>query len=251
MNDLIEVTYDITNDPIRQKFHASKSVARGISGPSGSGKSSSCIWEMWLRISEQAPNKDNIRKSKWAVIGPNYEHMIMCVIPEVISWIPEVDTIGYHHDIALEPIMRSFIRYTLEDRTEVQAEIYYISGDLPKYTTVFESLELTGAWITSAHDVPPYFFDSSMARIFRFPSKREGGPSWSGVIADASYEFPEHSWWFNRDIERFNQPDAIILEEGKWIVNPDAENQLNLVDGYYKWCIENNINIKLLTQEAK
>ena len=48
------------------------------------------------------------------------------------------------------------------------------------------SLELTGVWVNEAREIPKSIIDAVTMRCGRFPSMREGGPSWSGVICDTN-----------------------------------------------------------------
>ena len=97
-------------------------------------------------------------------------------------------------------------------------------------------------------------------RVGRFPSMRDGGPSWTGVIADTNAPEEDH-WWpimsgevpipdhipkeqakmlVKPDNWEFVQPSAMIEEKNEdgeikdYIENPIAENKKNMLKSYYK-----------------
>ena len=53
---------------VLKNFMKDSNFFRGIRGPVGSGKSVACCVEVFRRALEQKPNKDGVRKSRWAVI---------------------------------------------------------------------------------------------------------------------------------------------------------------------------------------
>ena len=55
-------------------------------------------------------------------------------------------------------------------------------------------MELTGVWINEAREIPKSIIDACTMRVGRYPSMREGGASWSGVIADTNAPEEDH-WW--------------------------------------------------------
>lgn len=83
--------------------------------------------------------------------------------------------------------------------------------------------------------------DMLLGRTGRYPSKRMGGPTWSGVIMDTNPPDDDH-WWYKLAEELrpeghafFGQPPAIIKEEGNWVLNPKAENVDNQPLGARYW----------------
>jgi len=57
-------------------------------------------------------------------------------------------------------------------------------------------------------------------RVGRYPSMREGGPSWSGVICDTNA--PEEDHWWSIMSGEVPVPDHIPKEEIKMLVKPDT-----------------------------
>ena len=56
-------------------------------------------------------------------------------------------------------------------------------------------------------------------RVGRYPSMRDGGPSWTGVIADTNA--PEEDHWWPIMAGEVPIPDHIPREQAKMLVKPD------------------------------
>ena len=81
------------------------------------------------------------------------------------------------------------------------------------------SIEFTGIWINEAREVPKSIIDACTMRVGRFPSMREGGSSWSGVICDTSAPEEDH-WWAIMSGE-VPIPDHIPREQATMLIKPD------------------------------
>ena len=77
---------------------------------------------------------------------------------------------------------------------DLELEVLFLALDRPEDVKKLLSLELTGIWINEAREVPKSIIDACTMRVGRFPSMRDGGPSWSGVIADTNAPEEDH-WW--------------------------------------------------------
>jgi len=123
------------------------------------------------------------------------------------------------------------------------------------------SLELTGAWANEARELPKAIIDAMTMRVGRFPSERDGGPSWSGVILDTNAPDEDHWWpimagdvplpdWLTEVEARqmikpanwsfFTQPGAMKPVKDKdgsiagYEMNPKRENQTGIKPSYYQ-----------------
>ena len=65
------------------RFHRHDGFVRILLGPLGSAKTTACCAEIWRRASEQRPDGDNIRRSRWLVVRNTYPELITTTIP---SW---------------------------------------------------------------------------------------------------------------------------------------------------------------------
>ena len=102
------------------------------------------------------------------------------------------------------------------------------------------------AWINEARELPRVILDGVTMRVGRYPAKRQGNLTFTGVILDTNPPDDDH-WWYNlAEIERpegykfWTQPGALLKtvdESGvvTYLPNPDAENVNNQPLGYIYW----------------
>ena len=136
------------------------------------------------------------------------------------------------------------------------------------------SLELTGVWINEAREIPKSIIDACTMRVGRFPSMRDGGATWYGVICDTNAPEEDH-WWpvmagdvpvldhISREEalmlvkpdnwKFFTQPSAMLENKDDknnligYKNNPKCENNKNLTKDYY----ENIINCNTICRITK
>ena len=248
---MAEFTYKPDGDVLK-KFMKGKSFFRGIRGPVGSGKSVACCVEVFRRSLEQKKNNDGIRKSRWAIIRNTNPQLRTTTIKTWLDWFPENTWGKFHWSVP----------YTHHiQKGDLDIEVLFLALDRPEDVKKLLSLELTGIWINEAREVPKSIIDACTMRVGRYPSMREGGPSWSGVIADTNA--PEEDHWWAIMAGEVPIPDHIPKEQAKMLIKPDnwsfyiqppamveklddkgdvnsysnnnkAENKINILDSYYE-----------------
>ena len=236
---------------VLKDFMKDETFFRGIRGPVGSGKSVGCCIEVFRRALGQAKGPDGIRKSRWAIIRNTNPQLRTTTIKTWLDWFPEEDwgkftwSVPYTHHIK---------------KGDIDLEIIFLALDRPEDVKKLLSLELTGIWINEARELPKSIIDACTMRVGRFPSMRDGGPSWTGVIADTNA--PEEDHWWPIMSGEVPIPDHIPREQAKMLVTPDnwrfytqpsgmeevrneegeledyvpnksAENQANMMKSYY------------------
>lgn len=208
--------------PVAKRFMMSNARVRGIRGPWGSGKSTVCVIELLRRAQMQRPGPDGIRRTRWAVIRNTYPELKMTTIKTWHDWVPK--DLGQWVDMGPP---RHFIKFG-----DIEMEVYFIALDNPNDVKKLFSLELTGAWINEAKFNDKYLLTNLIGRDGRYPSKRDGGASWYGIIMDTNSMDMDH-WWYHyaeeetpEDWEFFSQPSGF---------SPEAENIQNHNDpDYYR-----------------
>lgn len=126
----------------------------------------------------------------------------------------------------------------LADGTTLDMEVFFFPVDRPEEIGKLKSLELTGAWINEAGELPKAVFDMVTQRVGRFPPARQGGPTWTGVLLDTNP--PDDDHWYYRLAEKdrpkewdfFKQPGGLVEVNGEYKPNPTAENIKNLPAGH-------------------
>jgi hypothetical protein len=187
--------------------------------------------ELISRACEQQPNSQRIRRTRWAVLRNTYPELKSTTIKTAQEWSPMME-------MRWDAPIQGKMDFWLEDKTRVQCEVYFLALDRPDDMGKLKGLEITGAWLNEAVEMPKQAFDMAVQRTGRFPPKRDGGPTWRGVILDTNPPDSDH-WWFkvfeeqqNEGWEIFKQPGGLIEEKGQYLPNPKAENIANLDGGY-------------------
>jgi len=210
----ITIRYDAT--PTGSRFMRSDHFLRGIMGPFGSGKSSLCVNELHRRAREQARGPDGIRRTRWAIIRNTYPELRDTTRKTFSEWIP--DQLGSWSEQDFSFTMKY---------NDVEAEFLFRALDRPEHVKKLLSLELTGAWVNEAREVDYHVIKMLLGRLRRYPSARQGGPTWSGLLMDTNPP-DDDSWWYKL-FEEEKPEDAILFKQpgGR---DPGAEN-LDHLDG--------------------
>ena len=206
--------------PVADSFMACNSFVRGIRGPIGSGKSTACCAEILKRAVQQKPGPDGKRRSRWAVIRNTY--------PEL-----KTTTIRTWHGLVPQEVGRWVDQGPPTHYVEfgdVDLEVLFIALDSLADVRKLLSLELTGAWINEAREVPKAVLDGLTGRVGRYPRMDVGGPSWFGVIMDTNPPDTDH-WWFKLAEEQLPQDFTFFAQPSG--LSDAAENLPNLPAGYY------------------
>ena len=225
-------------DPVLAEFQRDNSFVRMVMGPIGSGKSACCAVEVLKRASQQRPNREGVRRSKWAIIRQTYPMLKSTTIPTWEQW-------SRGARIIYDTPIRSSVQTLLPDGTTMDLTVYFLAMQHSADVERVMSLELTGAWLNEVREIPKTIIDGVLGRVGRFPSKDEGGFNWSGVIADTNPPPAEH--WFHRLAEEekpvgwrfFRQPGALLKvvhgRQVSYIDNPAAENVTHQELAYEYW----------------
>lgn len=202
----------------------SNAFVRAVVGPVGSGKSSGCVVEVLRRAVEQAPGQDRVRRTRFAVIRNTYRELKDTTRKTFEQWVPPA--LGKWH----EQDFTFTIDKPLKDGTRVHSEVLFRALDRPEDVRKLLSLELTGAYINEARQVPKAILDVLTTRVGRYPSKAQGGPTWYGIWMDTN---PWHTGHWGYKLFTKERPGGYDLYEQPGGREPAAENLENLPPGYY------------------
>ena len=221
-------------EPTAAAFHADKSYVRGLMGPIGSGKSVACVNEL-IRIATrvQKPDARGFRRSRIAIIRNTYPELKSTTMKTWKDWVPlDFCPIKYASPVS------GRMYGSLPDGTSVDMEVFFIALDKEKDIKKLLSMELTAGWINEAREIPKAVLDALTGRIGRYPPKRDGGPTRSCILMDTNPPDDDH-WWYKLAEEGtpdnwafFQQPPALLYDDGHWVPNPGAENIKHLPNGY-------------------
>lgn len=216
-----------TPGPTVDRFMLSDGFVRGIRGPIGSGKSTACCMEIYRRAREQAPNKAGTRATRWAIIRNTIPELKSTTIKTWHQWFPQ--SVGSWRELG--PTMHRITASIPDDGTHFDMEVLFLGLDRPDDVSKLLSLELTGAWINEAREVPKVVLEGLTGRVGRFPPVRDGGCTWSGVIMDTNPPDSDH-WWYKLAEE--STPEGYEFFAQPAGDGPNAENLLNLPANYYR-----------------
>lgn len=200
--------------PIARAFMKDDSFVRGLRGPVGSGKSVSCCMEIMRRATMQNPNDAGVRRSRWAVIRNTNPQLKTTTIKTWRDWFN--DDLGR---FVWSPPYTHNVCFALPDKTTVELEVIFLALDKSEDVKKLLSLELTGVWINEAREIPKSIVDACTMRVGRFPSMREGGPTWYGVIMDTNS--PDESHWWGIMSGEVAVPEYMTQDEKLLLVKPD------------------------------
>ena len=252
---------DFSQSPVVWKFLQDNSFVRGICGPVGSGKSYACAADVFLRAVKQVPSpRDGVKYSRWVVVRNSYPELRSTTLKTWLEIFPE------HVWGALRwspPITHHLRAPSTEEAAGLDCEVIFLALDTPKDVRKLLSLELTGAWINEARELPKAIIDALTHRVGRYPTKVDGGAHpYRGVIMDSNPMDEDHWYYKLAEVEQMSGPYAWkffrqqggLLEVASaavptehpeaqgycfgggvwWQTNPQAENLSNLPVGYYE-----------------
>lgn len=222
----MEINY--TPSATSREFMLDNSKMRVIMGPVGSGKSVTCSFEVVRRASMQAPNEQGIRRSRAAVVRETVRQLQDTTIKTFLDWFPPGQCGQY---------MKTTKTYLFKVG-DIECEIMFRALDDADDVANLNSLELTFAWFNECRDIHPDIVDAMSKRIGRFPSAKDGGPTWHGMWGDTNPPTMD-TWWYYQ-MEKLDPQDGVSPNENGWAVfkqpsgrSPYAENIENLPEGYY------------------
>jgi hypothetical protein len=233
MRNTAQLEYEPMGDTLVD-FHLCDDRMRFLMGPIGSAKTTAAVMEIYIRAVQQEPAHDGIRYSRWLVIRSTY--------PEL-----ETTTIKSWHEIFGDKFgqMRwghppdHNMKFGLPDGTTVHCEVIFMALDGPNVEDALRGMLLTGCWVNEINEVRWPIVRMARSRCGRFPSMKDGGPTWYGLFADTNMPDEDH-WLYERAEEEkpegwsfFKQPGGVIKEGDLWKLNPRAENLENLPESYY------------------
>lgn len=143
-----ESSTEIVFTPTRtqQEFMLSDKYVRVLAGPIGGGKSACCVHELIRWATEQAPNKQGVRKTRFLICRNTNDQLRSTTLKTIFDWIPPSWAGTW---AATEKTF--YIRFGLPDGTIVETEWMAIALDTPDDVRKALSLEATGLWLSLIH----------------------------------------------------------------------------------------------------
>jgi hypothetical protein len=222
------------------RFMRSPKFGRLIAGPVGSGKTTACIFELFRRACEQAPDASGIRKTRFAIVRQTLVQIRSTVLRDIMEWFGPV------------------AEYKVTDQTvylrfgDVYSEWLLIPLEKPEDQQRLLSSQLTGAWMSECIEMSVNLVAPLSGRCGRYPKPYA---SWKGVICDTNMP-SEGSDWHNFMVNPSEEWSVYVqpggMEENaenlEWLEQNEHSIKLPLGDrerretgrGYYRRLLHNN-----------
>lgn len=220
--------YSYASVPTIKRFSQSRSFIRGLMGPFGSGKSSGCVIQLVRWSSCQHLQADGKRRARFACIRNTYKQLEDTTLKTFLHWLPD-RIFGHYH--------KADHVYHLNRLEDLEVEILFRALDRPEHVANLLSLELTGAWVNEAREIPWAVIRALKGRVDRYPPRDVGGAVDPGIILDTNP--PEDDSWFYRLFEEHKAEDGDDSRSVEIFKQPsgrsaEAENLPNLAPNYYR-----------------
>jgi hypothetical protein len=226
------IHYNYNDVPTVRAFTLSRKRIKCILGPFGSGKSSGCVMALLKYASEQQPNTKKIRKTRYVIVRNTAKELRDTTKATIDEWLAPLNPEWK------EAAGKYLITFGLPDETIVESEWLLRALDRPDQVKDLLSLEVSGAWINEAREIPREVFDAMDGRIGRYPKRYEGYKCTYPVILMDSNP-PDTDNWIYKYFEVSAKEDPKLAEKAELFrqpsgLSPEAENVRNLPDNYYE-----------------
>lgn len=203
------VSINFTAPPTCARFMKSEAFFRLIAGPVGSGKTTTCLFELLRRAIEQTPAPDGIRYTRFAIVRQTLKQLKDTVLKDITQWLDGICTYK---------VSEGVIYVTFGD---VKSEWLLIPLDDPEDQRRLLSLQLTGAWLSESIEMDTGIISPLAGRLGRYPSPAHGGATWFGMIADTNMPNEGSEWHRIMEVDRPPDMEVFIQPGG---LDENAEN---------------------------
>ena len=207
-------------------------------GPLGSGKTTTTIQHLQELCVTHPADAQGYRRSRNVAIRNTYPDLETTTIPDFREVF--TDDIG---DFKWSNPPRFNAEIPLPDGTIALIEWWFLAMDKEEDVKKLRGFQATFGWLNETKELPKSAFDMLDSRIGRYPRRQDLGDYYHGIVGDTNS--PDEDHWIAQAWESppegwkiFRQPGAVIWRNGKWEMNPLAENVNNLPKGYYKALIQ-------------
>lgn len=186
---------DFSASPTLWDFLLDRAFFTLVEGPLGSGKSTVCGAKLMMLAMQQEPDpRTNMRTTRWAVIRNTSVELKSTTIKTWLELFPEASCGPIRYSA---PITHRIVIPAVGAEPGLDMEVLFIAMDKPGDVKKLKSLDLTGAWVNEAVEVPTEAVDMLTGRVGRFPKKEHVPATWAGVFCDTNAD-DDQSWVHKR-----------------------------------------------------
>lgn len=248
MNDRTIASLMAPVGPKAEAFVYDQRFITAIMGPYGSAKTTTCIRKIVNSAFWQNPGPDGVRRVRWCVVRDTYAQLQTNVMNSWFTWFPKTKQ-NWNGGELCHRLRFETIGFDGKPGM-VEIEIYFRAMGDQKAEDVLKGLELTGLWLNETDTLDKSVLLFGLPRTGRYPSAKNGGCQWRGVICD--FNAPDiDNWTYKLLVEQdigltaeqeaeygkalgprfgigfWRQPSGLSKE-------PLPENIQNLPEGYYE-----------------
>ncbi|WP_160173571.1 hypothetical protein [Sphingobium indicum] len=235
--------------PVSDQFVYDQRFITAIMGPYGSAKTTSCIRKIVNSVFWQEPGPDGVRRVRWCVVRDTYGQLETNVMNSWFTWFPKTKN-NWNGNEMCHRLRFEGVSLDGSPPSKVEIEMYFRAMGDRKAEDVLKGLELTGLWLNETDTLDKTVLLFGMPRTGRYPSAKNGGCQWRGIICD--FNAPDVDNWtyqllVQRDMGLTPEQEAeyrralgprfgigFHRQPGGLSKDPVPENIQNLPDGYYE-----------------
>lgn len=210
--------------PVAFDFFMDRSPVRIITGPVGSGKTTTACGVIMACAMEQTPNKDGYRLCKAGVVRNTMPQLKATTIRTWLSVFPEeacgpirYSSPALHHIVVRPKNWRTDLPHDHPDQGSpgLDLRVEFFALDTAKDVRNLLSWEGTILWFNEVREIPKVIIDMADLRVGRYPSMQQGGvrPAWYGWFGDTNT--PDKDHWLYR-------AEAGVDEKGEYVGQPEG-----------------------------
>lgn len=249
-NDLLAIY--VPDGPVLTEYYHSRKYSNFIRGPLGSGKTIATAHAIRDCIMDIPPTKRGVRESKWMAVRNTFADLERTTIPDFQAAVPV--SMGKFNASKLI----QYMDFEGEDGIPIKSEMHFVAFDLEGSLKKFRGFQATGMWFNEIKELSQLIYNYGVSRTGREPRKIDmpidpatGKPTkyWYGCFGDTNSYDDDHYMakleekFDNGELDKtafFVQPGGVtrVDDTDDFIINPDAENLINLDEDYYATQIE-------------
>ena len=228
---------------VLRAYYYDNSPVSIIPGPLGSAKTTTTCYKLMRLAMQQRPNAQGVRPVRIIAIRNTYSELLSTTAKD---WLAIWGELGHFSPGSKEPPRYTAkLRLPEQDNTVLDMEVLFIALDRPGHVKKLRGHQVTWFWLSETKELSKEIIDMADLRHGRYPSRINGGVECtiSGMVGDTNQCDEDHWLYEYQEIKKpagdlpdwafFRQPPAVIKRNGRYVINPDAENIKNLPSGYY------------------
>jgi hypothetical protein len=176
------IAIDFEPPPTGAKMMLSEAFYRMILGPLGSAKTTTLIFELLRRSCEQAPGRDGVRYTRFALLRQTLSQLKNTVLKDIVQWFGP---------ICEWKVSESTVWFKFGD---VCSEWILLPLETPEDQKRILSMNLTGALVSEAIEIDFDLMVAIAGRCGRYPSGAAGVPTWYGMVLDSNMPTEGTPW---------------------------------------------------------